>query len=580
MSSRVTKLFVVSAVLIAILMAPQAAQAAAPELPFALLGTHPQAATQATSSGKYISSMKIWNGKLYMAYGDYYSNTGPVSVNPFDLNSGSFDGVAITMPSEALSQWKVINNKIYSASVDPTCGGTCQSSYVVGDANGNWQLKTPFNAEHVFGITTYNGTDLWLFGATGGPTATLWRSTNDGASWTVMQTSENEPGGDNTERYYWAETLNGTLYAQAHFYDINPIQSFNGSTWSTGTIDRTCGYGGPGGGPNTEVFAGKIICDDNLKTNVFDGTAAVPLNLPSRYCYSADDSSWYNTIFSVSDDKEYFYMVCDAHQAGSGSNTYSVPAQIVRTKDLVTWQPVGSISNAIAPSSIVIKDNTIYLGTQDAKLYSATFDPDELPLASPTVDLISPDNAAINLTVAGCDELTNTSVVEESSLESQDANYDYPFGLTRFRLGSCEVNSASRVTITFEGLYDPSAVTIRKYDELTSDSAKYTTLTQANSGLVVTPTVLGGTPVLQVSYNLIDGGALDADGQFNGTIIDPIGLAVSPQGSVSSENPQSNQTALGLAPTGIAATGLLFLGASLSVAGTLIYIRIKASPMR
>ena len=57
------------------LLVPHRAEAAT-TLNFTELATHPQAASQPTEQGRTINNLKIFNGKLYAAYGDYNANTG------------------------------------------------------------------------------------------------------------------------------------------------------------------------------------------------------------------------------------------------------------------------------------------------------------------------------------------------------------------------------------------------------------------------------------------------------------------------------------------------------------------------
>ena len=111
-----------------VILPSQKAEAAVP-LNFTLLGTHPQAAAQATSDGKRINKLQVFNGKLIAAYGDYQNNTGPIDINPFDIAGGSFDGSALSVPTESLGNWKVINGKLYSTTIDATCSGSCPSGF-------------------------------------------------------------------------------------------------------------------------------------------------------------------------------------------------------------------------------------------------------------------------------------------------------------------------------------------------------------------------------------------------------------------------------------------------------------------
>lgn len=91
----------------------QPAQAAT-NLTFSVLGTHPQAATQSSSAGKAISDLIIKDDKVYMGYGDYNDNTGPIHINPYNLSTGSFEGSQLEVPTEELNTFRSINGKLYA----------------------------------------------------------------------------------------------------------------------------------------------------------------------------------------------------------------------------------------------------------------------------------------------------------------------------------------------------------------------------------------------------------------------------------------------------------------------------------
>lgn len=130
---------------------------AAPALSFSDLGTHPQAAAQSTAAGKSLNTLSVFDGKVLAAYGDSGANTGPIVINPFDVTNSSFDGSALSVPTEQLDNWKVINNKLYTTTLDPTCSATCAAGYAVYAPGQGWQMKTPLSAEHIFDIETLTG---------------------------------------------------------------------------------------------------------------------------------------------------------------------------------------------------------------------------------------------------------------------------------------------------------------------------------------------------------------------------------------------------------------------------------------
>lgn len=142
-----------------------------------------------------------------------------------------------------------------------------------------------------------------------------------------------------------------------------------------------------------------------------------------------------------------------------------------------------------------------------------------------TTQLASAENGS-KITVAqiGCDTVENTSTTKEASLDVQDPAYKYPLGFAGFHLAGCTVGGTATVTVTFTGTFNPSDVTARKYNPETNG---FTTITHASKSKIT----LDGSPTLRITYTITDGGDLDQDGTANGTIVDPVGLAIQSVGA-------------------------------------------------
>src|SRR5882757_8768424 len=55
-----------------------------------LLGVHAQAAAQPTKTGNALITLCPWHSRLYVGYGDYQENTGPIDVTAWDPAKHSF----------------------------------------------------------------------------------------------------------------------------------------------------------------------------------------------------------------------------------------------------------------------------------------------------------------------------------------------------------------------------------------------------------------------------------------------------------------------------------------------------------
>lgn len=116
------------------------------------------------------------------------------------------------------------------------------------------------------------------------------------------------------------------------------------------------------------------------------------------------------------------------------------------------------------------------------------------------------------------DACTLSDVSIKSELQTgNDAEFNYPLGLLDFT-ASC---GSSGFTSTIRQIYyDPPEgdFVLRKFA-----NGVYQTITDAT----ITRTTVNGQNVLVVTYDVQDGGPLDADGEANGIIVDPAGLALS-----------------------------------------------------
>ncbi len=142
-------------------------------------------------------------------------------------------------------------------------------------------------------------------------------------------------------------------------------------------------------------------------------------------------------------------------------------------------------------------------------------------------------------TTGDCVSNSNPTAVAEASLASQDSSYDYPLGIISFEVGCKNAGETATVSVYCFCEVTPVDGTIaRKYDE---DTGEYTTIDSA----VIEEVTIDGQRALKMTYDVVDGGALDEDGLSNGTIIDPVGfarVAVASGGSSSGSRPRAKVT--------------------------------------
>lgn len=358
-----------------------------PVSPFVKVGTHPQAAVQTSAAGKEIVTLKSWNGKLYAGFGDYGTNTGPITVNAFDgtnfastlpreqlprCDQGITTPEACTADTEAIYLFHDFAGRLYGSSIDPKGNN---SNYTFGTPAGpgtaSWQNPAGF-AEHAFDVAKLTPNDLWVVGSKydewGGVQAAAWRSLDDGATWTeslsLFPADRSLTCGSypNFARFYGAGTFNGKLYL--HAYDCASGEQPTSKVFDSATNSWSDGPS-IGAFNHAEIFAGKMVFqtgfhagDSAGSLGAFDGAAVVyPAGVGKIWNYTIDGG----TIYALGTD-------------------YSIK----KSTDLATWTNVAN-----APStarSITIHNGAIYLGTTDSSIY-------RLPLStpSPTATADAPD---------------------------------------------------------------------------------------------------------------------------------------------------------------------------------------------
>lgn len=117
--------------------------------------------------------------------------------------------------------------------------------------------------------------------------------------------------------------------------------------------------------------------------------------------------------------------------------------------------------------------------------------------------------------------LSNVSAAAASGNSTSDGSYSYPNGLVRFNADCGTPGYTAVVKVFTYGTSDDYI--LRKYNSVTHT---YGTV----PGAAISHQTIGGQAVTVATYSITDGGALDEDATANGTIVDPVGLAVTGSG--------------------------------------------------
>ncbi|HSX06728.1 MAG TPA: choice-of-anchor U domain-containing protein [Candidatus Saccharimonadia bacterium] len=140
---------------------------------------------------------------------------------------------------------------------------------------------------------------------------------------------------------------------------------------------------------------------------------------------------------------------------------------------------------------------------------------------------------------------SNTGVMAQAlPVNYADTGFHYPAGLISFTSDCGSNGTTAQITQYFYGISALNTMVLRKYN---TQAHTYATV----PGTLVASATIGGQSATKISYQITDGGPFDQDGSANGTIVDPVGLAVPSVGT-----PNTGVGTPGLLPRILAAPSL------------------------
>ena len=163
--------------------------------------------------------IRVWNGKVYRAAGDYDKNTGKVPIAAYDIKNCTWD-TSFSASDNAIHGFEVIGGKLVAPGVDATESWDYGNYYVLGD-DGKWQkVRNLPNGVHCFdmiqcgdkvfaGLGTEKAKNTVAVSEDGGKSFTFVPLYKDGA---VYDVSSYE-----MSRTYEFVQLEGKVYALVYF---------------------------------------------------------------------------------------------------------------------------------------------------------------------------------------------------------------------------------------------------------------------------------------------------------------------------------------------------------------------------
>lgn len=253
-------------------------------LDFVELGVHPKVAAQpAGSGGTFVRHFFPYQGTLFIGFGDWGQNTGPIALCGYDLVSGEPVTVFESAPTEAILRIRQIDGHLYVPWVDPEWyygpGG------FTTDASGTWENVQCAEMVHTFDVQKF-ADKFVLCGST------LLATDDQRASGCVWTQVDGEwvrtYHGPDDSRVYRMIQSGGKLWAMAQRDNgtYGPLVStVDGITWVEDTggpvRDLRIAFGDVGNnqtayhvpsGPNVPLLATSVIAGGSVWVARYDGT--------------------------------------------------------------------------------------------------------------------------------------------------------------------------------------------------------------------------------------------------------------------------------------------------------------------
>lgn len=336
-------------------------------------------------SAQHIWDLQVWRGRVYLGYGDWSENLGPVTIWYYTPTASAFVSetvyVSETRPAapvdeEAIDRYVVIDGDLYIPGTDPLESWNWGNFYR-NDGTGWIKYRAIPHSIHTFDMEGYGGE---LFTSIGpNAAAGLLRSGDGGLVWTSAISEVCPPSYYN--RFYELYELDGSLFAvksPTPTHTKPSVYHYQYSGFVTTTIDLVPDQS------NGLIFVrdGVFVFGDSLLYVPFSLDPITSSIRPISALYQAQpwqdgqrmaffDGKHPRDIV-VTEERVYVLdaggarcMVC-----GQPPDLAGYTATIYASSDLQTWLPVASAHFDDTPNALEVLDGVAYVGTYNGDLYA------------------------------------------------------------------------------------------------------------------------------------------------------------------------------------------------------------------
>lgn len=310
--------------------------------------------------------MQVFGGRVYVGYGDYTADTGPIAIAAIDLATGAIGAPLLSYATEAVQSYRAIGQELFAPDLDPRrtrLGGFARG--VAGTSAELWTDEKVVPATHIFDIASFDGRDLWLFGSLG-DNAMAWRSVDGGRTWTTSLSIAPLTRGS-FSRMYGAFVLEGRLFTQAVDYPGGPqpqSKVFDGDRWRDGPtlIPREA--------HNHDVFPWRpqVVGRQAIYLDQHSGTT---YRVVRAYRFDGDRARLTFGPRDRHDAGDPQFAVVDVTVSGNSAYVLNRLQQVWSSDDLVEWRRRADFAGAAGESatSIAVSGADLYVGTSLSNVY-------------------------------------------------------------------------------------------------------------------------------------------------------------------------------------------------------------------
>lgn len=210
--------------------------------------THPVAIRQPTAVGRSLVELQRVADSIYIGYGDYAANTGPIDVYSWSAPFRRLRSLGLRLNTEAILNYRNIGSRVFVISADPENLRLHNFASARVDRSTQWSRgrvgsvasASHLHAAHLYDVAWFDGS-LWAAGGMTNNHAGLWRSWDSGRSWTLANSIAPRSGSStDLARFYFIGVLRKKLYVQGYDYcggsgcSHPASQVFDGVRWRSG----------------------------------------------------------------------------------------------------------------------------------------------------------------------------------------------------------------------------------------------------------------------------------------------------------------------------------------------------------